>query len=322
MPAPSSPVSLPGELGRRYAVRPATTADTDALHALFVAHRTAVLGFCRVSRAEVRSWLEPPPAGGRAVDLLVVSRETEVPVQWWSGIHEGGAVRYSCVIVTDPVLPTSEADRLWSAGWAQLRAWIDEAGEEPAEGRHAHSACLLGDDHDRRRLAEAGFVHERTFWEMTGPTSGGASPPEVPGLVVDGGAAPEVVHAVLQESFRGHWGFHSQPFAAWLATEQAAPGFDQSLWFLASLDGHPAAAMILCRYDDELYVQEVATLAPYRRRGIASTLLAQAFAVARQLGYERVMLHVDSGNVDGAPRLYRAAGLQVRHATLQHTLRL
>ncbi|SDS53958.1 Acetyltransferase (GNAT) family protein [Friedmanniella luteola] len=322
MPSPSSPVALPGELGQRYAVRSATTADSDALHALFVAHRTAVLGFCRVSRAEVRSWLEPPPADGRAVDLLVVSRETGVPVQWWNGFHEGGAVRYSCLIVTDPRLPTPDADRLWSEGWARLRTWIDEAGEEPAEGRHAHSACLLGDDHDRRRLAEAGFVHERTFWEMTGPTSGGASPPEVPGLVVDGGAAPEAVHAVLEESFRGHWGFHSLPLTAWLATEQAAAGFDQSLWFLASLEGHPAAAMILCRYDDELYVQEVGTLAPYRRRGIASTLLAQAFAVARQLGYERVMLHVDSENVDGAPRLYGAAGLQVRHATLQHTLRL
>jgi len=76
-----------------------------------------------------------------------------------------------------------------------------------------------------------------------------------------------------------HWAFHAQPLESWLATEKAAAGYDPALWFVGELCGASAAAMICCRYDHELYVQELATLPEFRRRGIGSALLAHAFGV-------------------------------------------
>jgi GNAT superfamily N-acetyltransferase len=311
---------LPQPLDRTYEVQPVTAEAAEELHALLVAHRTKVLGFCRVTLAEVRSWLQPRPELD-VLDLVVRRRDSGLAVQWWSGNHEHGDPRYFCLLTTRPGLPEGEADQLWSAGWARLREWVRDLGDSAGLERVVRSACVLGDGDNQRRLAEAGFVHERTFWEMAGPVADGV-PAGVPGLVVRRSADVATVHALIQRGFRDHWDFHPQPLEEWLASEQAAPGHDQGLWFVGELDGQPAAVMILCRYDGSLYVQELATLSEFRRRGVASALLAQAFVVAREGGFREVMLHVDSENADGAPRIYQAAGLQVRHATLQHVLPL
>jgi ribosomal protein S18 acetylase RimI-like enzyme len=66
--------------------------------------------------------------------------------------------------------------------------------------------------------------------------------------------------------------------------------------------------------DGALYVAELATVEQYRRRGIASALLAHAFDVAAQKGFTAVSLHVDSENMYGAPSVYRRAGLEERCA--------
>ena len=75
--------------------------------------------------------------------------------------------------------------------------------------------------------------------------------------------------------------------------------------------------MIMSRRGAEesaLYVQELATLAPYRRRGIAGSLLRHAFDVAAAEGFTAVNLHVDGSNTYDAPAVYRRAGLDVRCA--------
>jgi ribosomal protein S18 acetylase RimI-like enzyme len=312
--------TLPEPWNRTYEVQPATAETAEELHELFVAHRMRILGFCRITVAEVRSWLLPRPDLD-GVDLVVRQRDSGLAVQWWNGSHEHGDPRYFCLVTTHPDLPQGEADQLWSAGWAWLRRWVGELSDGSGPGGVVRSACVLGDRDNQRRLGAAGFIHERTYWEMAGPVSAGVRT-EVPGLAIRGCADLGTVHALIQRGFRDHWDFHPQPLDEWLATERAAPGFEPAWWFLGELDGAPAAAMILCRYDDALYVQELATLPEFRRRGIASALLAHAFVVARESGYREVMLHVDSENVDGAPRIYRGAGLQVRHATLQHVLPL
>ena len=75
--------------------------------------------------------------------------------------------------------------------------------------------------------------------------------------------------------------------------------------------------MILSRRvqeDDALYVQELSTLEEFRRRGIASALLATAFQQAANENLSRLSLHVDSENSHDAPALYRNAGLHERCA--------
>lgn len=147
------------------------------------------------------------------------------------------------------------------------------------------------------------------------------SSPAVPGLVVTAAADSRTLHAVLNEAFEGHWGFTPQTYDDWAAAQPAFPGHDPALWYLAEVDGVPAAGMILSRRaqaDDALYVQDLATLEEFRRRGIASALLATAFERADLEGLGRVSLMVDSENTHAAPSVYRKAGLEVRCAYLCH----
>lgn len=306
----------------RYETVPATVDDAVELHGLFVAHRTAVLGFCHVTVEEVRTWLQPR-SDQDGLALVVRDRESAAAVQWLSGTHERGDGRCFCLVVTRPDLARSAVDVLWSTGWARLRRWSDQVSAEVPSPRTIRSACLLGDVDERRRLEQVGLVHERTFWEMAGPATRGTHV-TVPGLALYEQADPATVHDILQVGFRDHWDYHAQSFDAWQSAEQAAVGYAPDLWCVAELAGRPVAAMVLCRYlgGGELYVQELATLPRFRRQGLASALLGRAFEVARREGFAQVLLHVDSENADGAPRLYEAAGLRFRHATLQHVQQL
>lgn len=53
--------------------------------------------------------------------------------------------------------------------WQQIVAWISDVRATQAAGDvQVVSARVTGDESALRRLLEAGFIHERTFWEMAG----------------------------------------------------------------------------------------------------------------------------------------------------------
>jgi ribosomal protein S18 acetylase RimI-like enzyme len=181
-----------------------------------------------------------------------------------------------------------------------------------------HSGCPAGAESNPRHLAEAGFERQRTFWEMLGPvTDDSRNAPVVPGLAIAASQDVAAIHAIFNESFVGHYGFTPTTLEDWLTVEQTMAGFDPNLRYVATIDGQPAAAMLLSRRletEGAMYVSELATLERYRRRGIASALLALAFEVAAREGLRQLALHVDSENTHDAPSVYRRSGLQVRTA--------
>ena len=153
---------------------------------------------------------------------------------------------------------------------------------------------------------------------MLGPvTDANRTAPEVPGLVIEASHDVATLHGVFNEAFVGHYGFTPTSLEDWVATEPAFAGFDPDLRYLATVDGEPAAAMLLSRRaesDGAMYVGELATLERFRRRGVASALLAYGFEIAAREGLGRLALHVDSENAHAAPSVYRRAGLEVRTA--------
>jgi ribosomal protein S18 acetylase RimI-like enzyme len=199
-----------------------------------------------------------------------------------------------------------------------LFEWIRKVAPSHPGEVEVHTGCPATGDVQHQWLQAAGFRHERTFWEMTGRvTDETRRPAPVEGLTIEATRDERAVHEVLTEAFVGHWGFVPTPFDEWLAVEQSSAGHDPDWWRLARIDGTPAAAMIMTRRAEEegaLYVAELATLAPYRRRGVAAALLAHAFDVAAEHHLETVSLHVDSQNTNDAPSVYRRAGFDVRAA--------
>ncbi len=119
------------------------------------------------------------------------------------------------------------------------------------------------------------------------------------------------------EAFRDHWGF-SEPteesFKEWLEERT----FNPELWKVA-WDGDQVAGMVLNFIDDlenreydrkRGYTETICVRRPWRRRGLARSLIAQSFHFLRDLGMEEAALGVDTQNLSGAFRLYESLGFK------------
>ena len=310
-------VLLPAGLPAGFTVEPATGAHVREVHALVTAEQTAAFGFCPETEEDTRSILELPAAVTSSEH--VVRDPDGAVVQLWVALRgPGDPITYTW-IVTHPRLRDDVSDELSRAGFAVLLDWVRAHPPDGVDGDLAvHSGCPAGSAANPRHLDQAGFTRERTFWEMLGPvTDDHRTGPDVPGLVIEASQDVAALHGVLNEAFVGHYGFTPTTLEDWLATEPSYAGYDPELRYLATVDGEPAAAMLLSRRaeaEGAMYVGELATLERFRRRGIAAALLAYGFEIAAREGLGQLALHVDSDNAHAAPSVYRRAGLEVRTA--------
>ena len=299
-----------------FTVERATGDHVAEVFELVALEQTAAFGLCAESEEDVRSELEATAA---VANLAQVVRDADgTVVQLWMALRDPGDPIMHTWISTHPELPDAVSDELARAGWALILDWVRAHAPDGDGDIEVHSGCPAGGVAHPRHLAAAGFTRQRTFWEMVGPvTDAKRTAPEVPGLVIEASHDVAALHAVFNEAFMGHYGFTPMSLEDWIAIERSMAGFDPDLRYLATVDGAPAAAMLLSRRvqsDGAMYVGELATLEPYRRRGIAAALLAHAFEVAAREGLPQVSLHVDSENAHSAPSVYRRAGLEVRTA--------
>ncbi len=316
-------VLLPAGLPAGFTLEAASAAHAAEVHEVVAAQQIAAFGFYTESLEDVRADLESTVA--EAFEHVVRDADGAV-VQWWAALSYPGDPVFRSWIYSHPRLAGDVHDELSAIGWRSLLEWIRAQAPEGNGPIEVRSGCEAGSDAAHRRLRVAGFTHRRTFWEMVGPvTEEARTAPAVPSLTIKGVEDTSTFHAMLMKGFEDHWGFVLIAHDEWLSAERSFSGYDPALWFLAEVEGVPAALMAMSRRveaDGEMYVQELATLPEYRRRGIASALLAYAFEVAAREGLDKVSLHVDSENTHDAPSVYRRAGLDVRCAYHAHVLDL
>lgn len=119
------------------------------------------------------------------------------------------------------------------------------------------------------------------------------------------------------EAFQDHWGRAERTeadFDRWFAI----PELDTSLW-RAAWDGDEVAGSVMTF----IYPEDNATLGqrrgwlehisvrrPWRKRGLASALIAQSLHALRDAGMTEAALGVDAENISGALRVYEAMGFR------------
>jgi ribosomal protein S18 acetylase RimI-like enzyme len=195
--------------------------------------------------------------------------------------------------------------------WA--RRHVDEAPH------HARVSLMSGvsslDNAQRQRLERAGYTLVRRSWrmeiEMNEPPSVLPWPEDISVRPFVRGQDERTVFNTDEEAFHDHWGHIPIEFELWEYWTVKRESFDPSLWFLA-FDGNQPAGICLCRKEkDTGWVDTLAVLRPWRRRGLGMSLLLHAFAEFYQRGMRKVGLSVDSENLTGATRLYERAGMHV-----------
>ena len=170
-------------------------------------------------------------------------------------------------------------------------------------------------------LRSAGFSPARWFFEMAR-----TSLDEVPEVPLPDGLdlrpiTPDLVRQVWLadvDAFRDHWGgFDASDahLAGWLAH----PSTDIGLWVVA-FDGDEVAAGIINAIDaaeNEVlgirrgWLASVFTRRQWRRRGLATALIARSLVALREHGMTTAALGVDADNQNGALGMYERMGFGV-----------
>jgi mycothiol synthase len=197
----------------------------------------------------------------------------------------------------------------------------DIAHQHPAEIPKLFRVWATDAEYGAQALfARAGYEPERHFIMMTRPISMPLPDAPLPESVDVRPVEPGHIRTIWEamwEARRDHWGYvepTEQDFERWTAGRLFAP----ELWKVA-WDGEQVAGMVLNRLDREQndtyrrqrgYTQDIFVRRPWRRRGLASSLLVQSIRMFRDLAMEETALGVDTQNPSGALGLYERLGYQ------------
>ena len=129
------------------------------------------------------------------------------------------------------------------------------------------------------------------------------------------------IWAADTEAFRDHWEASErteQDFQWWFTR----PSLDTTLWQVA-WDGTEVAGSILTSLDPEenaklgisrAWLDHISVRRPWRRQGVAASLIASTLRLLQARGIDEAALGVDTENPSGAVRLYERMGFR-RHRT-------
>ena len=203
----------------------------------------------------------------------------------------------------------------------------DLARGHPAEIPKLFQVWATDTEHGAQALfAAAGYQPVRHYLMMARPI--GLPLPDAPlpaGLEVRP-VEPGHIRAIWEamwEARRDHWGYvepTEQDYERWTAGRLFAPELWQVAW-----EGEQVAGMVLNRLDREQneqyrrqrgHTQDIFVRRPWRRRGLARSLLVGSIRMFRDMGMEETALGVDSQNPSGALGLYESVGYrEVRRHT-------
>jgi ribosomal protein S18 acetylase RimI-like enzyme len=294
-------------------LRAATPDDADAILDLCVLSDIAEIGEANTTIDEVRSGLRT------TTERTAVLEDPRTGLLGYAWVeHQPGQLKSWGDLMLRPGLDRAAAETLLE--------WLRMTASDLAPGKPVHT---FADSHNtlKQRLYEsAGGTVIRRFYRMGIDLT--AEPPAEPVLAdgveirpVHDEAGLREMHAVVDTAFLDHFGHEPESFESFREHTVEGGYQDLGLWWLATVDGDPAAGLFGCRISDEAaYVATLGTLRAYRGRGLGKALLATAFAEYRRRGYRKAVLGVDAASPTGALALYESAGMTAEHEGWRYEL--
>jgi len=201
---------------------------------------------------------------------------------------------------------------------AELLRWTEgraRGTSEPAVAQMVTDANLAAADLFRGN----GYAATETAWLLQirfddGPPPIPAAPEGITIRPFERGRDERAAHRVIEEAF-GEWIDRTpQSFEEWVSQYPAHPAFAPAMSPLAFEGNELVGAITYLDYPDadEGWVQQLATKATHRHRGIARALLHTAFGSAYASGKRACGLSTNSRT--GALSLYEKVGMHVRRS--------
>ena len=259
-----------------------------------------------------------------STDLVIARRGTEVigyaRIEW-SDSTDGERWYAAACFVHPDARGTGVGRRLldWSEE-RRLEVAAGQASEAPDRRRWLTTFLHDGDRAGAALLRSAGYEPFRTFHSMRRPDL-----EAIPDLPLPAGievrpvpnepAAIRAIVAADSEAFQDHFGSVDDTDTVYRMIVED-PGTDLSLWVVA-FDGDEVAGAVLNGIrpsaDGEPvgWLDSIFTRRPWRKRGLARSLIARSLGVLRERGATSAALGVDAANPNRALALYESCGFVV-----------
>lgn len=236
---------------------------------------------------------------------------------WWDKLNDGLTFTYSCVGF---LLPEWRRKGIGTAmfQYAEDRMRQIAAAHTGPETK-VFSMWANGTAEGWVSLLESqGYTATRYFFEMTRDINEPLADAPLPaGLQVRPVTEADyrAVYEAHTEAFRDHWGFNEQSFEEFMRWSEE-PDFNPNLWKVA-WDGDQIAGQVLnfvnsaenIEYQRKRgYTEAISVRRPWRKRGLARSLVIQSIAMFKKMGMTETALGVDAENPSGALSLYQGLG--------------
>jgi mycothiol synthase len=244
------------------------------------------------------------------------------------GYVEMGQMQHAKIFAYMRVLPTYAGRGIGEHLLQLAEAWGRQqmAEADPEVRVTLNSWASFNNEVAQQRLERAGYELIRRHWRMEIDMEVAPPEPEWPEGITLSTFQPgsdRQIFEMMDAAFQDHWGHMPGNFEEWRHWTVERETFDPTLWFLA-FEGDQLAGGSLCTtFMDMGWVDTLAVLRPWRRKGLGMALLLYSFGEFYRRGRRKVGLGVDSQNLTGATRLYERAGMHVarQYISFQKELR-
>jgi mycothiol synthase len=294
-----------------YEVRRPTLDDVEAVSDLLNVCDTAEYGEPDITLDDLRTEWQAPTFHMDTDAWMVIA-----PGGKLVGYADMGQRQHAKIYAFVRVLPEYAGQGIGEHLLQLAEAWGRQhmAEADPQVRVTLNSWASFNNEVAQQRLERAGYEVIRRNWRMEIDME--AAPPEAewPEGVTVRTFQPGMerqVFEMIDTAFQDHWGHMPGNFEEWRHWTIERETFDPTLWFLA-FEGEQIAGGSLCAtFMDIGWVDTLAVLRPWRRKGLGMALLLHSFGEFYQRGRRKVGLGVDSQNLTGATRLYERAGMHV-----------
>jgi GNAT superfamily N-acetyltransferase len=172
------------------------------------------------------------------------------------------------------------------------------------------------------RFAARGFVAARHWWDMQRPLAAGIDPRPEEGFTVVPWVEEhdEASRLVYNSAFADHWGSTPMDAEQWRKMIIDSPNFRRGLSFVAIGNGDVIGYASCDEYPEdweaagqrEGWIGGLGVVRNWRKRGVATALLARAMMAMQAAGVEVAMIGVDSDSPSGAQHLYGSLGFEIK----------
>ncbi len=277
-----------------WAIRPTTSEDAPDLLALVHASDMVAVGFADFDPSDVKLALEGP--------VSVVATGPAGEIMGWGYLDnatDGPRDFVEVYVHPEGGLPAQRPLL------AHMTAAVKERGKNARAGAIPTELAWIAS------IEDAGFTFLKQYARMQITLPVALEP--APGVEVRPVTQEELpaFYGIIDTAFRDTPDYRPTSYEQWLSRYVGERHVDWDEWLVALVDGQLAGALQskASEGDPEGWVQNLAVLREFRKRGVGRSLLAAAFQIYSTKGYPQAGLGVDLANPTEAIRLYTGVGM-------------